>query len=58
MDLNALKVLDSGDLAALIALAQDYRDGLRRGTITGTGQGVAEELADVDALIAKLQAAL
>lgn len=58
MDLNALKALDSADISALIALAMDYNDGLRRGTITGTGQGAAEEMADIRALIEKLRAAL
>lgn len=58
VDLSALKALDSDDISALIALAMDYHDGLRRGTITGTGQGVAEEMADIQALIAKLRAAL
>lgn len=58
MDLNALKALDSGDIAALIELVQDYRDGVANGDITGFHQPALFELADASALLAKLRAVL
>ena len=58
MDLNALKALDSDDLAALIRLAQDYRKEVGRDSISGFHHSARVEIEFTDALIAKLQAAL
>jgi hypothetical protein len=57
MDLNALKALDSSDLATLILLVRQYRDDVKSGAMSGFRQPAIDEVADAEALIAKLQAA-
>lgn len=57
MNLNALARLDSADLDTLIMLVRDYRDSVGDGTTSGFHQPQMYELADANALLAKLEEA-